>query len=136
MIIFLKNLVCCSRQICTSHDHNLRKQSAVIIELNGDNPKRAIPFFSLTFSYFCLNFWSFYCHVILPMYMKFSYFLDFFCALESPLLLYFFQIPFVHNFLENKYFPLIFGTRLLLTYVYHRYKYLIIWTKTFWEKTT
>ena len=53
-------------------------QSNIISELNVVNPQKTYPLFSPTYRYFCLNFCSFYCHVILHKCIIFSDFSDFF----------------------------------------------------------
>ena len=105
MIHFNWNLVCMLRERGIVREQNLMNQSDVISELNVVNPQRTYPLFSPTYKYFCLNFCSFYCHVILIMQKK-SHNFQIFFPLSKAIYSYFpFQIPFVHNFLENWYFP-------------------------------
>ena len=135
--IFLENVIQPSTFLHEDKKTNLYQQpkfEMFFFFLSRFTQKQKLPLFSPTFQYFGSNFWSFYCHVILHMCIIFSYFLDFFPALKSHLLLFPFQIPFVHNFLENWYFPYIFGTRLFFTHIFHRCKYQAIRMKNFWEK--
>ena len=67
MIHFNWNLVCMLKERGKVREQNLMNQSDVISELNVVNPQRTYSLFSPTYRYFCLNFCSFYCHVILIM---------------------------------------------------------------------
>ena len=106
--IFLENVIRPSTFLHEDKKTNLYQQpkfEMFLFFLSRFTQKQKLPLFSPTFQYFGSNFLSFYCLVILHMCIIFSYFLDFFSALKSHLLLFPFQIPFVHNFLENQYFP-------------------------------